>query len=609
MAKYNTKKINGYNAVHIGELPLKYGRVSSQNSMPYIREDYIPKLMELDAAMGKSGNRYKITSNIGGSHKGGARSHANFEKMDIAPDQRAGFTSFNPAGINYLNSNWVGNGAIGYEGNHYDVSFNAKGGGMNNQPIFVKQPNMIDPRGQNANMALTGLTQNALYTKMLQEQAKEFQKRYDIDRAIKESGQAIQDASNNAVERANAQMALNTMTPEEQQAYIRQRELDTLGQRDIANLALANTMEGYNKLPTAQDNANFVQEQYNKLLAQYQQANPYLAAQGQVTPFQVDAQALKRAMDADRAIRDAQTSLAMNEALKGNTDVAKIMLGRAESNNAENLLKQANQAYQLQVANQLGLPPEVVKDNWDKLAAIYKEATPGMVSGIKESMTQPQQNWRTEAQVLAPTASDIAKTSAISNQGIIDALQKANQQEIDKNIIGGNIISTENEQLTKMYGNKPELYQKQLDSIMSGLSYPIATAIQGGSSITNQGIQSNTSAAGNINTNLTKEYETAQKSLDKTVDIAAKQAKTQEQGNLLQPKTTSDLIKLEIAKQKALADIKKEIVTVGNPNIIDPEKRNIAVSKLNRVPYFTDEEKMEIIEEWFPKKVEQTKKK
>lgn len=602
MAKYKTqKKINGYDAVHISELPLKYGRISSQNSMPYIRTDYIPKLMELDKQMGATGNRYKITSNIGGTHQGGPRSHANFEKMDIAPDQRAGFTSFNKAGMNYLNNNWVGNGAIGNEGTHMDISFNAKGGGMNNNPIFVNQPNLIDPRGQNANIALQGTVQNALYYKMLQDYAKQLQKDYNLEEAMKQSQKDIETVSQDAVKRANAQMAQNTLTPEQQKAYIEQKALDTQGQRDIANLALANTVQGYNNLPTAEANADFIQDRYNRLLAQYQRANPYLATQGQVTPYQIDEQALQRAMNADRFNRNAQTGLAMQEALKGNTEVAKIMLGRAEENETDKLFKDAQRAYQLQVANQLGLPPEIVQDNWNKLADIYKEATPGMVSGIKESMTQPQQNWRTEAQVLAPTAADIAKATSIANAGDVEALQKVNQQELEKNKPGATIITTEAEQLAKIFGGRPELYQKQLDSLLSAMSNPTTTAIQGSTGITKEAMQSNTNAANNLNTNLTKGAESAQKALTAANKLAVTNL-PKEQGDILQPKTTADLIKLENARQKTLADIKKEIVTVGNPNVIDPAKRNIAINRLNMSPYFTDEEKMAILEMWFPKK-------
>lgn len=601
MAKYKTKKINGYNAVHIGDLPLQYGRVSSQNSMPYIREDYIPKLMELDAAMGKSGNRYKITSNIGGTHQGGPRSHANFEKMDIAPDQRAGFTSFNPTGIKYLNSNWVGNGAIGNEGDHYDLSFNAKGGGMDNRPIFVNQPGLIDPRAQNNQIAQTGQLTNALYLKMLKDYSDKIANQYNPTTAMQQVAPQMDKATADAVRIANEQMGRDTFTPEEQAQIIAAQQADTDTQRAIAQGALANTVNSYNNMPTAEDNARFMQEQYNQLIDRFKGENPYLATQGQINPYQIDVDAYNRRLAADRANNAAQSSLAMSQALMGNDTAAKIMLDRANSNQAEDLLKQANLAYQLDVANKLGLPPEVVKDNWDKLAGIYKEATPGMVSASKESMTQPQQNWRELASVEAPTAAKIYGTAAGANEADVNAIQRANQQQIDINKPGATVVTDSNLEKQKMYGKQPELVQKQTDSLLSAMGYPTASAIQGSSGITQENIKSDTSAANNINKNAVEEAKSQQTALNQANKLADKEAKeVKKDTDILTPKNLNDLIKLQNAKDKTLANIKKEIVAQGNPNVVDPANFQKAVTMLGMSQLFSNDEKEAILAQWFP---------
>lgn len=601
MAKYKTKKINGYSAVHIGDLPLQYGRVSSQNSMPYIREDYIPKLMELDAAMGKSGNRYKITSNIGGTHQGGPRSHANFEKMDIAPDQRAGFTSFNPAGIKYLSNNWVGNGAIGNEGDHYDLSFNAKGGGMDNRPIFVNQPGLIDPRAQNNQIAQTGQLTNALYLQMLKDYSDKIANQYNPTTTMQQVAPQMDKATTDAVKIANEQMGRNALTPEEQAQIIAAQQADTDTQRAIAQGALANTVNSYNNMPTAEDNARFMQKQYNQLIDRFKGENPYLATQGQINPYQIDVDAYNRRLAADRANNAAQSSLAMSQALMGNDTAAKIMLDRANSNQAEDLLKQANLAYQLDVANKLGLPPEVVKDNWDKLADIYKEATPGMVSASKESMTQPQQNWRELASVEAPTAAKIYGIAAGANEADVNAIQRANQQQIDVNKPGATVVTDSNLEKQKMYGKQPELVQKQADSLLSAMGYPTSSAIQGSSGITQENIKSDTSGVNNINTNAVKEASSQQTALNQANKLADKEAKeVKKDTDILTPKNLGDLIKLQNAKDKTLANIKKEIVAQGNPNVVDPANFQKAVTMLGMSQLFSNDEKEAILAQWFP---------
>lgn len=601
MAKYKTRKINGYNAVHIGDLPLKYGRVSSQNSMPYIREDYIPKLMELDKQAGIHGSRYKITSNIGGSHKGGPRSHANFEKMDIAPDEKAGFTKFTSGFDSYLNANWVGNGAIGDEGDHKDLSFNAKGGRMNNRPIFVNQPGLIDPRAQNNQIAQTGQLTNALYLKMLKDYSDKIANQYNPTTAMQQVAPQMDKATADAVRIANEQMGRDTLTPDEQAQIIAAQQADTDTQRAIAQGALANTVNSYNNMPTAEDNARFMQEQYNQLIDRFKGDNPYLATQGQINPYQIDVDAYNRRLAADRANNAAQSSLAIDQALMGNDTAAKIMLDRANSNQAEDLLKQANLAYQLDVANKLGLPPEVVKDNWDKLAGIYKEATPGMVSASKESMTQPQQNWRELASVEAPTAAKIYGTAAGANEADVNAIQKANQQQIDINKPGATVVTDSNLEKQKMYGKQPELVQKQADSLLSAMGYPTASAIQGSSGITQENIKSDTSAANNINTNAVKEASSQQTALNQANKLANQEAKeVKKDTDILTPKNLGDLIKLQNAKDKTLANIKKEIVAQGNPNVVDPANFQKAVTMLGMSQLFSNEEKEAILAQWFP---------
>ena len=592
-----------------------YGTIGGGNSDASISSANVDRLRKLDNQLKSWGYRPIYTSAMGGSHAGGIKGHSSGQKVDwVLPNGQ----QLTPVQTQWMiqNGYWGGNtGALGWHnsgsGFHHDTyigdptnPYNSAIGGlttMDNRPIFVNQPGLIDPRAQNNQIAQTGQLTNALYLKMLKDYSDKIANQYNPTTAMQQVASQMDKATADAVRIANEQMGRNTLTPEEQAQIIAAQQADTDTQRAIAQGALANTVNSYNNMPTAEDNARFMQEQYNQLIDRFKGDNPYLATQGQINPYQIDVDAYNRRLAADRANNAAQSSLAMSQALMGNDTAAKIMLDRANSNQAEDLLKQANLAYQLDVANKLGLPPEVVKDNWDKLAGIYKEATPGMVSASKESMAQPQQNWRELASVEAPTAAKIYGTAAGANEADVNAIQRANQQQIDVNKPGATVVTDSNLEKQKMYGKQPELVQKQADSLLSAMGYPTASAIQGSSGITQENIKSDTSATNNINKNAVEEAKSQQTALNQANKLANQEAKeVKKDTDILTPKNLGDLIKLQNAKDKTLVNIKKEIVAQGNPNVVDPANFQKAVTMLGMSQLFSNEEKEAILAQWFP---------
>lgn len=120
------------NLVHMGSLGLA-GTIDKGNSVPLTTRENASNIQFLDAFLQSKGYKVSYTSNMGGAHKGGTRSHASGNKMD--------FQLFDPitgkpmklrpedAAILQSMGYWgAGTGALGWEpvkgqvgGGHYDV--------------------------------------------------------------------------------------------------------------------------------------------------------------------------------------------------------------------------------------------------------------------------------------------------------------------------------------------------------------------------------------------------------------------------------------------------------------------------------------------------------
>lgn len=522
---YKTKKINGYDAVHIKDIPLKHGRISSQNSMPYIRLDYVSKLQDLDNQMGATGNRYKITSNIGGSHAGGARSHSNFEKMDIAPENG---TIFNNAAINYLNNNWVGNGAVGNEGDHWDLSFNAKGGRMD-QNILRPAPGLMNAGPQIMNLYNTGQITSAQMYDLMKKQQEELASRYDVGRARDEAQQRIINATADAIPQVNEQMYQNVDDPIVFQMAQQKAMANKQGARDIANRDLALAQGEYYNQRTPQQMTDEYNAQIERFLNYMASQNPYIQAQAaQVQPFNVDANEYNRKLEGDRFYNKAMRGLAIDAMNSGKPNLANLYQQNAMSRNeADQYFKDAQMQYNMNVANQLGLPPEVVQKQMEHQMKLAEALAPGASSAYKEAaVLQPNQNLRTYMTEIPKQAENIyGDTVTDENQNMQDLLSR-NKMYRYMNTPAAIAMVNSLGDITQMESKYPQQTLNKFGIVAGNVSKPNQAMIQGTSSMTGNAMKSVQDNAQNINNNLIDIYEEQSKDLRKWADIANQSNKT-----------------------------------------------------------------------------------
>ncbi len=538
MKKYKTQKINGYNAVHLGDLPLQYGRISSQNSMPYIREEYIPKMMELDKQMGTTGNRYKITSNIGGDHKGGPRSHANFEKMDIAPDQRAGFTSFNKAGINYLNNNWVGNGAIGLEsvpGSYpwYDLSFNAKGGRLMDQNVMRPGPNFINASPQLQAAYNQGMLTNAQAYDELVRQQNELARRYDIAAARNSAQQNINDATDQYVDDINEHMYQNVDDPI---VYQMQQQRANQAQEQARGQAVQDLNEAkaeYYLQRTPKEMADMYDDRVNRLLNVMNQQNPYTQLQNSGVDYNIDEDTMRninRQANLDRAYSNVMMGRAMMHA-KTNPKLAAVEMAAAQKgqNIAEQMMRQAQNQYYINAANRLGIPPEVIQKQAEHQMKMAEALAPGASSAYKEaSVLQPNQNLRT-------FMTEIPKNSEKIYSDTVEDEQNRMKNLLDRNKLYGNLNKVAGEaqaqslaDITEMQKKYPQQTLDKYKTHAGSTSKADQALIQGTSSMTGNLMKEVGDNVKNVNTQSERVNEEQGKDYRKALDLVNQQNKTKE---------------------------------------------------------------------------------
>lgn len=532
---YKTKKINGYDAVHIKDIPLKHGRISSQNSMPYIRLDYVSKLQDLDNQMGATGNKYKITSNIGGSHAGGPRSHTNFEKIDIAPENG---TIFNNAGINYLKNNWVGNGAIGNEGDHWDLSFNAKGGRMD-QNVLRPAPGLMNAGPQIMNLYNTGQITSAQMYDLMKKQQEELASRYDVGRARDEAQQRIINATNDAIPQINEQMYQNIDDPIVFQMAQQKAMANKQGARDIANRNLALAQGEYYNQRTPQQMTDEYNAQIERFLNYIASQNPYMQAQAaQVQPFNVNADEYNRKLEGDRFYNKAMRGLAIDAINSGKPNLANLYQQNAMNRNeADQYFKDAQMRYNMNVANQLGIPPEVVQKQMEHQMKLAEALAPGASSTYKEAaVLQPNQNLRTYMTEIPKQAENIYNDAVTDeNQNMQDLLSR-NKMYGYMNTPAANAMVNSLGNITQMESKYPQQTLDKFGIVAGNVSKPNQAMIQGTSSMTGNAMKSVQDNAQNVNNNLMDIYEEQGKDLRKWADIvnqSNKTTRTEEKNNAL----------------------------------------------------------------------------
>ena len=550
MAKYRTKKINGVDAVHIGDLGLKHGRISTQNSLPYIDVNHADKLIAMDNQMGALGSPYYITSSMGGQHQPGTRSHSAGQKIDIAPQSGI----FSRATQDYLNNNFVGNGAIGNEGNHWDLSFIAKGGNptaMNQQPILRQQPGVLNAQPDIVNLYQGGQLTNAqIYDAMKQAQA-ELAAKYDIARAAQSAEQNINRATQQALPNINEQMMTNVEDPME----LQHTEMHAYNTNDIARQQAINDLESakqeYQQRLTPEQMANAYNAQVQQFLDVMNAQNPYRQVQGQVNPYNINMDEYRKAQGRDNTYRTYMMGAAMMNA-SNNPQLAAIQMQAAQQglgNQAEQYLKNAQLEYQAQVANQLGIPPEQVAALANQQASLTEKLAPSVASAYKEAQVlQPNQNLRTYMEQVPKTSEDVYKDTILDQQARVENQLNRNKMYQTGNLVGAQAQAKALEDITKMYGNYPKQVLEKYQTEAGNVSKPNQALLQGTTSMTTNAMKELQDNTQNINTQLQKAYEEQGKDLRKAQDLISKQIdkaqeKTKEISALKQVKEKNDFLK------------------------------------------------------------------
>lgn len=593
---YKTKKINGYNAVHIRDIPLQHGRISSQNSMPYIREDYVNKLLQLDQQMGKTGNRYKITSNIGGKHATGPRSHGNFEKMDIAPDEKAGYTSFNQAGKNYLMGNWVGNGAIGPEHDHWDLSFNPKGGRLMDQNVMRPGPNFINASPQLQAAYNQGMLTNAQAYDELVRQQNELARRYDIAAARNSAQQNIDDATNQYVEDINEQMYQNVDDPI---VYQMQQQRANQAQEQARGQAIQDLNEAkaeYYLQRTPKEMADMYDDRVNRFLQVMNQQNPYTQLQNSGVDYNIDGGTLRNInhqANLDRAYSNVMMGRAMMHA-KTNPKLAAVEMAAAQrgQNIAEQMMHQAQNQYYIDAANRLGVPPEVIQKQAEHQMKMAEALAPGASSAYKEaSVLQPNQNLRT-------FMTEVPKNSEKIYSDTVEDEQNRMKNLLDRNKLYGNLNKVAGEaqaqslaDITEMQRKYPQQTLEKYRTHAGSTSKADQALIQGTSSMTGNLMKEVGDNVKNINTQSERVNEEQGKDYRKALDLVNQQNKTKD-------KKESDPFKEAQKKNTYVSGIVKQITDplTGMP----PQDWRILYNALQADGALSQEEIQSYVKRFYP---------
>lgn len=519
--RYKTKRINGVDAVHLGDLGLQYGIIDSQNSVPYIDVNNAQKVLDLDKAMGQYGTRYKITSAMGGSHQGGPRSHGAGQKLDIAPIQG---TTFNPQVTSFLNKNYVGNGAIGQEPDHFDITI---GGG--NRVDLRPAPGIYNANPQLNQLYNQGMLSNAqMYDEMVRQQA-ELARQYDIARARNEAQERINQATQQAVPQIQEQMMTNIDDPMVFQHQQQHSEANKDLARDTARRDLDLAQLEYYRQRTPEEMANMYDERIQRFLNTMNAQNPYNQVQGQVQGYQINPEQYAKALARDNALSSYMRGAAMLNA-NSNPRLAAMQMeaARQGQNTAEQYLKQAQMNYVGQVANRLGLPPEVVQKQMEHNMKMAEALAPGASSTYKEaSVLQPNQNLRTYMAEIPKQSEKIYGDTVADEENRMNELLQRNKlySEINKPAANAQVNSLG--EIAEMERKYPQQVLEKYQTQAGNISKPNQAIIQGNTSMTDKIMEDLQKAYQDINKQQMAAYQEQGKDIRKVMDIRQQQQKAQ----------------------------------------------------------------------------------
>lgn len=173
------------------------GAIAKDNSVPWLKKENVGAMLQLDSMLNQWGYDVVYTSNMGGSHAGGSKSHASGNKVDLQLFRNGKPVHLSENELNQLKAKgyWGGaTGALGWEphanqtgGGHYDLTDSAS---------FVK----VDRSNEAINSAISKYEKDQAEAKRKQQEKEAMEKAAKDAKNDKKIFQNILNPASNLVQ-------------------------------------------------------------------------------------------------------------------------------------------------------------------------------------------------------------------------------------------------------------------------------------------------------------------------------------------------------------------------------------------------------------------------
>ena len=173
------------------------GAIAKDNSVPWLKKENVGAMLQLDSMLNQWGYDVVYTSNMGGSHAGGSKSHASGNKVDLQLFRNGKPVHLSENELNQLKAKgyWGGaTGALGWEphanqvgGGHYDLTDSAS---------FVK----VDRSNEAINSAISKYEKDQAEAKRKQQEKEAMEKAAKDVKNDKKMFQNILNPASNLVQ-------------------------------------------------------------------------------------------------------------------------------------------------------------------------------------------------------------------------------------------------------------------------------------------------------------------------------------------------------------------------------------------------------------------------
>lgn len=474
-------------------------------------------------------------------------------------------------------------------------------------PIMQPSPTLMNPVGDIGNVAAGTTMLNQLVAQQAEEKAKELANKYNIAQMMQNAQANIdrETADNLAV--VNEQMRQGMYTPEEIKYANAQANLtNTLG--NIQSQEVLNQLQqDYNNRRSAEEIASLIDEKNNAMMQQYIASNPvlqqYMQAQQTGQPvggFQIDPQAYQRAVARDNSINTYLNSVALANT-KSNPQLAAMAFNVANnspSNSAQKMLEMANAQYQMQLANQYGVPYQQLMDASKGMGKYLEAYAPNQMSAYNQANQQAEQNLKAGLENIGKNQVKQYENLVAANQNYLSNLNKANENIISTNKPGAEIVKESNKATTEMLAKHPELATKKMETEAGLIKAPIQAQIQGNTALGTETMGQIGGLAKNINTANTDMYVSDNTRLN-TLDKLAQQEASGGSSNTAQAKLEQAATKAKA--QVANSIVKSLMVDKGKEKVLPktPDTMNNFILQLKMSGMYSTDEIADLVNNYF----------